>query len=146
MVRKEKRDQSLPDPKWLMPDALWAAMEPLLPAPVAKGPGSRGGRPRANSRMLVDAIFYVLRTGCQWKALPRCLAAGSTAHDYFQELIRAGVWEQLWRAGLEQYDAVRGIEWQWQSMDGQMSKAPLGARRLAPIPPTGPRAEPSAAC
>ena len=145
MVRKEKQNQTLPDPKWLMPDAMWEAIVPLLPSHPPKGPGTQGGRPRASPRMLLNAIFYVLRTGCQWNALPRNLAPSSTAHDYFQKLVKEGVWEQLWREALETYDMVKGLDWEWLSMDGEMNKAPLAARRLAPTPPTGPRAEPSAA-
>jgi len=46
-------------------------------------------------RQAMDAIFYVLRTGCQWKALPRGLGAASTVHDRFQEWCKAGVFERM---------------------------------------------------
>jgi len=75
---------------------------------------------------MMSAIFYVLRTGCQWKALPRSLGAPSTVHDRFQEWREAGVFEKMWKAGLIEYDIKKGIEWEWQSMDGAMTKAPLG--------------------
>jgi transposase len=64
----------------------------------------------------MDAIFYVLRTGCKWKALPRSLGAASTVHDRFQEWCKAGVFEQMWRAGLLEYNEKVGIEWEWQAM------------------------------
>ena len=71
-----------------MPDELWEQLEPFLP----KYPEStKGGRPRADLRSVADAIFYRLRTGCQWKSIPRELAPGSTAHQYFQEWLEAGV-------------------------------------------------------
>ena len=136
-------EDAKPDPAWLMPDELWERLWPLLPAPRPKGHGTRGGRPDAQARRTMDAIFYVLRTGCQWKALPRSLGSGSTAHRYFALWTRRGLFEQLWRLGLEQYDVLKGIDWQWQALDGVMTKAPLAARRRAPIPPTGPRREPS---
>jgi transposase len=82
-----------------------------------------------DDRQALDAIFYVLRTGCQWKALPRSLGAGSTVHDRFQEWQAAGVFEQFWKAGLLQYDATIGIDWEWQALDGAMTKAPLGGKR-----------------
>jgi len=75
---------------------------------------------------MMSAIFYVLRTGCQWKALPRSLGAPSTVHDRFQEWREAGLFEKMWIVGLMEYDKEKGIEWEWQSMDGAMTKAPLG--------------------
>jgi putative transposase len=75
---------------------------------------------------MMTAIFYILRTGCQWKALPRSLGAPSTVHDRFQEWREAGLFEKMWKAGLMEYDDKKGIEWEWQSMDGAMTKAPLG--------------------
>jgi len=80
----------------------------------------------------MTAIFYVLRTGCQWKALPRSLGAPSTVHDRFQEWREAGVFEKLWRAGVLEYDEKIGLDWDWQSMDGAMTKAPLGGKRNRP--------------
>lgn len=107
-------------------DALWAVLQPLLPVHVNKHRFG-GGRPRKPDRVCADAIFYVLRTGCQWKALDhteRC--PGSTAHDRFQEWVQADVFLKLWQAGVEQFDELQGIDWAWLSMDGAMTKAPLG--------------------
>lgn len=82
-----------------------------------------------DDRQAMTAILYVLRTGIQWKALPRSLGAASTVHDRFQEWQEAGVFRRLWEAGLHAYDETRGIEWTWQAMDGAMTKAPLGGKR-----------------
>ena len=111
---------------WRIPDELWAQIEPLLP-PKRSYP--KGGRPRMPDRQAMDAIFYVLRTGCQWKALPCSLGAASTVHDRFQEWRKAGVFERMWQAGLLKYDETVGIEWEWQAIDGAMTKAPLGGKR-----------------
>jgi len=51
--------------------------------------------------------------------------AASTVHDRFQEWVRAGVFRRMWRAGLLRYDEKVGIGWQWQAMDGALSKTPL---------------------
>jgi putative transposase len=74
----------------------------------------------------MDGIYYRLRTGCQWKAIPRSLVASSTAHDYFQAWQAAGVFYRLWHEALKRYDDKVGIEWLWQALDGAMTKAPLG--------------------
>jgi len=59
-------------------DAEWALVAPMIP------PAKRGGRRReVNVREVLNAIFYVLSTGCQWQALPKDLPPKSTAHSYF---------------------------------------------------------------
>ena len=75
------------DDAWRLPDALWERLEPLLPPAPPKPPG---GRPRMANRQAMEAMLYVLRTGCQWKRLPRSVGAASTVHDRFQEWQRAG--------------------------------------------------------
>ena len=73
-----------------------------------------------------DAIFFVLRTGCQWEALDATgICPHSTAHDRFQEWVEAGVWIKLWQVLLEEYDELEGLDWSYLSVDGSMTKAPL---------------------
>jgi transposase len=106
-----------------------------------------GGRPRVPDRRCADAIFFVLRTGGQWEALKYTdLCAKSTAHDRFQEWVEASVFLKLWYAGVEQFDELKGIDWNWLSMDGAMTKAPLGGKRRGEIQPTAARVASSAAC
>ncbi len=57
------------------------------------------------------------------------LCAKSTAHDRFQEWVDAGVFLKLWQTGLERFDELQGIDWTWLSMDGAMTKAPLGGEK-----------------
>ncbi len=127
---------------WTISDALWAQI--VLVLPPAR-PKPEGGRPRMPDRPAMEAIFYVLRTGCQWKALPRAMGAVSTVHDRFQEWVRAGVFERMWKAGLMAYDEAQGIDWSWLAMDGAMTKAPLGGALRGRIRRTGERAGPSGA-
>lgn len=79
-----------------------------------------------DDRQALEAIFYVLFTGCQWNALPRSLGASSTVHDRFQQWQADGTFERFWQAGLAEYAQQQGIDWQWNAMDGAMVKAPLG--------------------
>lgn len=110
-------------------DELWAVMEPLLPVRVNTHRFG-GGRPRVADRRCADAIFYVLRTGGQWAALNETeLCAKSTAHDRFSEWVEHGVFLKLWQAGVQQFDELQGIDWDWLSMDGAQTKAPLGGEK-----------------
>jgi len=104
-------------------DEFWNKIKPLLPSPKPK---KKAGRPREDDRKIMNGIFYLLRTGCQWKALPECYGAPSTVHDRFQEWREDGLFERMWQAGLLYYDTEKGLEWEWQSIDGAMTKAPLG--------------------
>src|SRR5712692_3590733 len=117
------------DERYQIPGELWKRIQVLLPPPPKKKNKDRPGRPRMDDRKAMNGIFYVLRTGCQWKALPKSLGAASTVHDRFQEWRRAGVFETIWKEGLLEYDARKGIEWEWQSMDTAMTKAPLGGEK-----------------
>jgi putative transposase len=98
-------------------------MQPLLPRYHSNG---KGGRPRVDLETVVQGIFYVLRTGVQWKAVPSEYGSGSTLHRYFQEWTEVGVFHKLWKASLLEYDELKGIQWNWQSVDGAMTKSPLG--------------------
>ena len=113
-------------------DELRAVLEPLIPQRVNTHRFG-GGRPRVPDRTCANGIFYVLRTGCQWKALDATgICSGSTAHLRFQEWVAAGVFLELWRVGLERYDELKGLDWSWLSMDGAMTKAPLGGGKNRP--------------
>src|SRR5215472_18270329 len=110
-------------------DELWAILQPLLPVRVNTHRFG-GGRPRVPDRTCADAIFFVLRTGCQWRALDQTeLCPHSTAHDRFQIWVEAGVFLKLWQAGVERFDELCGIEWDWLALDGALTKAPLGGEK-----------------
>jgi putative transposase len=114
---------------WRIPDDLWKEIEWLLPEHVNTHPFG-GGKPRTPDRVCMDAIFFHLRTGCPWKALDATrFCPGSTAHDRFQEWVQAGVFLEMWRAGLYEYDYLKEIDWSWLSLDGCMTKAPLGGEK-----------------
>jgi transposase len=117
--------------QWRIPDELWAKIEPLLPPPKPHPLGCHN--PRVPDRQAMDAILFRLRTGCQWNALNATgICSSSSAHRRFQEWTEAGVFEQLWELCLQEYDELKGLEWAWQSMDGAMTKAPLGGEKNRP--------------
>lgn len=127
-------------PSWVVTDDFWLRVEPLIPIRVrpegkqyARKTGA-GRKPKA-ARLVFEAIVYVLRTGCQWKALPsERFGSASAIHKRFLEWERAGVFEAIWAAGLAEYDNMEGIAWRWQSMDGAMFKAPLAQEQVGPNP------------
>jgi transposase len=109
-----------------IPESLWQRIDMVLPI---YRPSRKGGRPRLPMRKVVGGIFYVLSTGCQWKAMPEQFGSGSAIHAYFQEWADSGVFEELWQLALAEYDELKGIDWKWQSMDGAMTKSPLGGEK-----------------
>ena len=113
---------------WRIPDELWAKIAPLLPPGKPHPLGCHN--PRVDDRRAMDAILFRLRTGCQWNALNATgICSSSSAHRRFQEWTEAGVFEKLWTLGLQEYDELKGLDWAWQSMDGAMTKAPLGGEK-----------------
>jgi putative transposase len=117
------------DEQYQIPDGLWERIRVLIPPPPPMKNEDRPGRPRMDNRKAMNGIFYILRTGCQWCALPRSLGAKSTVHDRFQEWRDAEVFENIWKEGLLEYDSKKGINWEWQAMDGAITKAPLGGKK-----------------
>jgi putative transposase len=82
-------------------DAEWRILEPLVPVPL---PGGRP--PRHARREIVNAILSVLRTGCQWRAMPHDLPPWGTVWWYFRQWREAGLWEQI-NTTLREQDRVR---------------------------------------
>jgi transposase len=121
------------DDGWRMPDWLWGKIEPLLPERPPHPLGCHN--PRVPDRNAMDAILLVLRTGMQWNALNATgICHSSSAHRRFQEWERAGVFHEIWRRGLTEYDEKVGIDWSFLAADGALSKAPLGGDASGPNP------------
>ena len=113
-------------------DELWAVLERVLPMHINTHRFG-GGKPRTPDRQYADAIFFVLRTDCQWRAVAATgLCPHSTAHDRFQQWVQAGVFLQLWQAGGEQFNEWQGLDWGWLSRNGAMTKAPLSGEKNGP--------------
>ena len=121
------------DDDWRVSDELWARLEPLLPPRPAHPLGCHN--PRVPDRDALNAILFVLRTGCQWNALDATgICSCSSAYRRFREWTEAGVFLECWRQGLIEYDGIKGVEWEWLAADGAMTKVPLGGERSGPNP------------
>jgi len=125
---------------WEISDQLWSKVAPLIPRRT-RDPSCRykrragGGRKPMDPRQVFRAIVYVLRTGIQWKALPKeRFGSASSVHKYFLEWKRHGVFTHLWQAGLAEYEEMEGIAWSWQSIDASLVKAPLALEAVGPSP------------
>jgi len=84
-------------------------------------------RPRKGAKKIMKALYYVVRTGIPWKALPREFKVSpSTVHRRFQEWIRDDVFQNFWTRVLLKYQKKNHLMMQWIAIDGSFSKAPLG--------------------
>jgi transposase len=90
-VRYDK-DHHLP-PIIRIPGKLWDEIKKVL---LKEKLSKTGGRPIVKYRKVLDGIPYVLRTGCQWKMIPKEYGSGSTCHRRFQERNILGVFKKTW--------------------------------------------------
>ena len=105
-------------------DELWDNISDLLPY---EKPRYTIGRPIIPFRKVLDGILYILRTGCQWKMLPKEYGSGSTCHRRFQQWVQLDIFKRIWIRLLKEYENKKGIGWIWQqSLDSISIKSPLG--------------------
>lgn len=114
--------------KPLVPDALWSAIEPLLPP---EPPKPKGGRPRVSDRAALAGIVFVLRSGIPWEMLPAEIGcSGMTCWRRLRDWQAAGVWEALHRVLLERLNDADRLDWSRASLDS----ASIAAKRGAKVP------------
>lgn len=71
-------------------DKQWAILEPLIPT------AKHGGHPReVDMREVLNTLFYLIRTGCQWGLLPHDLLPKSTVYQYFKQWREDGTWQRI---------------------------------------------------
>ena len=105
-------------------DEQWEKIEPLLP----KAEVSRlGGRPRADDRLVLEGIMWMLRTGARWKDLPERYPHPSTCWRRLKSLEEQGVWLDIWRTFLRQLDEQGLLDWEKAFVDGSFAPAKKGA-------------------
>ena len=127
----------------LVPDDLWSVIAPLLPPEPEK---PKGGRPRALDRAALAGIVLVLRTGMQWKHLPRSAVgcSGKTSWRRLGAWQAAGVWAALHRVLLERLHDADALDWSRAAVDSASLPAKRGARPRGRTQRTGASWAPSA--
>lgn len=116
-----------------VPRPLWRQVKKLLPKPPKH---RRRGRPPADNRAVLNGIWYVLWTGCQWKAVHKDWfgVCSSTLHQRFQTWQQQGIFEQIMRVMAKFYAKKRKVKWKWQSIDSKSCPAPLGGEQTGKNP------------
>jgi transposase len=92
-------------------------------------------RPRKSSKKIMRALFFILRTGIPWKALPlKFHVSPSTVHRRFQEWVEDQVFFNFWKKILEKYQKTNHEMMKWIAIDGSVAKSPLGGECVGPSP------------
>jgi transposase len=120
--------------KLLVPDELWALVEPILP----KHPYVPGvGKPRIDDRVCLTGIIFVLKTGIPWEDFPQEMGCcGMTLWNRLDEWRRAGVWEKLHRLLLDKLRGADLIDFSRVVVDSSSVRAVHGGKKQAQAPST----------
>lgn len=115
----------------ILPDALWAVVEPVLPAYT---PSPRGGRPPISHRQALTGILFVLKTGIPWEDLPAEMGCGS-GMSCWRRLAAwqaDGTWTRLHAVLLERLHGAGRIDWRRAAIDSSSVRAVFGGPPPAP--------------
>ena len=118
-------------------DAVWAAIEPLLPSPPADDHPLGWHRPRVADRLCFWGILIRLVTGCSWVSVEAILdrqVSDTTLRARRDEWIAAGVFDQLRDHATHAYDRIIGLDLREVALDGSLHKAPCGGEGTGPNP------------
>src|SRR5438067_127940 len=113
--------------KPLVSDALWTAIEPLLPK---RPPRPKGGRPPVSDRAALTGILFVLMSGIPWEMLPQEMGCGSgmTCWRRLRDWQEAGVWAELHAVLLDKLAQADQLDWSRASLDSASVAAPLAQK------------------
>lgn len=125
-MNNEKCYRSCIPSKYLLKKNEWERISKFLPQNFEK---SKVGRPMSNLEDVLNGIYYLLKTGCQWRSLPNCFGAASTIHDHFQRLVKQDFFYKIWQRELEYYDREVGLKLQTQVSDCTLVRASLGGSK-----------------
>jgi transposase len=131
-------------PPWIVPDELWARIEPLLPQ--VKRRYRHPGRKRLDDRKVLSGILFVLYTGIPWEFLPQDLGFGSgmTCWRRLRDWHEAGVWQQqLHELLLAELNAAGALDWSKAVIDSSHVRAMKGGPKPARARSTVPGPAPS---
>jgi transposase len=121
--------------KELLPDELWAEIQPLLPVHV---PSPKGGRPPTDDRDCLVGILFLLRSGITWQMLPTEAfeVSGSTCWRRFHAWTKQGIWSQVQQRLLNRLGKLGQVDWSAGVIDSASVRAVFGGRTRAPAPST----------
>ena len=111
----------------MIPEAIFEAIHHLLPRKKTKV-----GRPAMCPQKALNAMWYVLKTGCQWSMLPQELGCSSTVHGKFLDWCRSGIMQKIMDVSRELYEK-NNQENNWYAIDSSSKKAPFaqfGGKKL----------------
>ena len=116
-----------------VPRNLWRRVKRQLPP---EPPPAQPGRPRIANRPVLNGIWYILWTGCQWKAVHRDWfgVSSSVLHERFQTWQELGIWDKVFQTLVKFYRRERRIQWRWQAVDSRSCAAPLGGSQTGKNP------------
>ena len=112
----------------LLTDEQWAKIAPLLPP---EKPGSKGGRPSAPNREVLEGILWILRSGARWQDLPQKYPSPSTCWRRLRRWEEQELWLKIWRIFLSQLDAEGALDWKEAFIDASFAPAKKGAPESA---------------
>ena len=130
-------------PPWIVPDELWARIEPLLP--VVPRLTDHPGRKRLDDRKVLSGILFVLYTGIPWESLPQELGfdSGMTCWRRLRDWNDAGVWQRLHESLLAELNAAGALDWSRAVIDGSHVRALKGGPKPDRARSTVPEQAPS---
>jgi len=112
----------------------WARLAPLLPK------RARVGRPPKDHRLILNALYWLLRTGAPWRDLPERFGPWGTVYSRFRRWRLAGIWDRVLAALQAEADAAGRLDWSLHFVDGTSVRAhqhAAGARKGGAIKPLG---------
>jgi transposase len=129
----------------LLPDELWNEIEQLFPEYVRS---PEGGRPPKDTRKVLTAVLFVLKTGIGWKDLPTEAfdVSYKTCTRRIGEWTSQGIWQRIHQLFLAKLRGAEMLDWSRVLVDTSFVKAPLGGENAAPTPRTAAARAVSIAC
>jgi putative transposase len=116
---------------WEVPNDLWERIAEIIDQ---YDPPKKTGRPREDSRKILDALIFKFRTGCQWNHIPKVYGDDSTIHRTFQRWVEINLFEMIWTLLVYENEELGNVDWRWQSADGRLVMAPIGGDEIGPNP------------
>ena len=98
-------------------DKQWDKIKSVFPNP------KRTGRPPTDNRQMVNAIMWILKTGAQWRDLPKHFGPWQTVYNRLRRWCRDGIWYQVLRYLQSDFEAEGRIDWELFSVDGSVIRA-----------------------